>query len=539
MALSIIFGQEAAIIGDIQANCTRILNAIQTAKKQGADMILFPEMALSGYPLEDLLFKKSLYRQVETALLKIQHAADTIAVVIGHPSQKDDKRYNSASVFYQQQSLCLYHKQCLPNESVFDEKRYFCSGTNPGVFDFKGVRFGILICEDAWHDAPCNSLLEQKPQCILSINASPFFVNRQHDRHNVASKLTRKSKTPLLYVNACYGQDELIFDGTSFAQDASGELVYQAPFCQSGLYPIKFDPSNCAIAPVNPSIAFPKPLEQINQALIFSLRAYMQSTPLKGVVIGLSGGIDSGLSLSLAVEALGADRVQAVMLKTAYTSAISLEDAKALSHALKVRYQEIDIEPSLEQFHQGLQADQKPLHDITLENLQARTRAVYLMAFANNQSAMVLNTSNKSELAVGYGTIYGDMIGGFSILKDLYKTQVYQLARYRNQENPHIPIRMIERAPSAELKPNQTDQDTLPAYDILDQIIQAYLQHQDPSALIKDGIDATLVQDTISRIQKNEFKRKTAAIGPRLSNHAFGKDWRMPIMQGFNGDTDE
>ena len=529
--MRIILAQLNFHMGVIANNADKIIRICQQYQTD-VDLIIFPELALTGYPPEDLLLRDDFYQQVEQALIHIQHCVDDCHIVIGHPQRTDQGVYNSASLFYQDQCIARYDKMCLPNYAVFDEKRYFIPGNKACIFTVKSTRFAMTLCEDLWEQQPVQLALEQQVDAIISLNASPFTLTKAQQRLTILQQRVRETQRPIFYVNLVGGQDELVFDGGSMLLDTQGNIVQQAPFFQENLLTIDFNqvhpPSPIAIKPLNESAL-------IYQALVLSTHDYIKKNGFDGVLIGLSGGIDSALTLAIAHDALGADKVHAVMMPSRYTANMSLEDAQQQAQNLSVKYSVIEIEPMFNSFLAALAPEFKELPtDATEENIQARCRGVLLMALSNKLGKLVLSTSNKSEMAVGYATLYGDMAGGFAVLKDVLKTQVYQLAQYRNQLSPIIPERVITRPPSAELAHEQTDQDTLPAYETLDAIIQLYVeQNVHPEAIIQQGFDTEAVSTVIQRIKHNEYKRHQAPPGPRITERAFGKDWRLPITSGF------
>lgn len=531
--LLILMAQINPLVGAIHTNADKII-AIIEREQQHHDLILFPELALTGYSPEDLLLRDNFYRQTEQALARIQAVVRDCHVVLGHPLQTGDAYYNAASVFYQGKALALYYKQHLPNHDVFDEKRYFTPGpAQPCLIQVKGYTLGICICQDLWENTPVDQVISAGANILLCLNASPF----DYEKYALRESLLRKHASrgiSVFYVNLVGGQDELVFDGLSCAMDCQGNIRARAAAFEEALLPVLVRGKTLQgkIEPLADKI----PL--IYQALLCGLRDYVQKNHFPGVVLGLSGGIDSALTLALAVDALGADKVHAFMMPSRYTADMSNEDAKTQLEILKVSHNTLAIEPLLHTFldtlapvFQGMPAD------VTEENLQARIRGTLLMAMSNKSGKMLLSTSNKSESAVGYATLYGDMAGGFSVLKDVLKTQVYALARYRNSLAAIIPERVLTRAPSAELAANQKDQDSLPDYVILDGIIHGYMVNNRSAAdLIQEGFEAETVYTTIRRISRNEYKRRQSAPGIKISTRAFGKDWRYPITSGMSED---
>ncbi|SFR52011.1 NAD+ synthase [Thiomicrospira sp. ALE5] len=541
--LVIVMAQINPLVGDIVGNEQRIVETIAQAKKQyQADMVVFPELTLIGYPPEDLLLRDGLYLQVNAALMRIAQHTQDCAVILGAPwCNESGQRFNGAILLEGGQLMARYAKQVLPNYSVFDEQRYFSSGTEPCVVPWQGIKVGLVVCEDIWHPEPIAKAQQAGAQLIVALNASPFNADKHEDRLAVVRARIAEAGLPIIYVNQVGGQDELVFDGASFAMSAKGELMCQADAFVSGLYPIKLDCNANHSQPdlggsQHPFAQIPKDEARVYQALQLGIRDYALKNGFKGVLLGLSGGIDSALTLALAVDALGADRVTAVMMPFHYTAQMSIDDAQEQAQLLGVAFEQIAIAPVYDAYDQLLTPilGDAPA-DITAENLQARIRGTLLMALSNRYGALVLATSNKSESAVGYSTLYGDMVGGFSPLKDVPKTWVYRLARYRNSLAEVIPERVITRPPSAELRPDQCDQDSLPDYDVLDQIIAAYVEQDlSPSEMLAANLaDAATIERVVSMIQHNEYKRRQAAPGIKVSMRAFGRDRRYPITSGY------
>lgn len=537
--LNIIMAQINPVVGDIEGNVALIVETAQQAKQQyQADIIVFPEMTLTGYPPEDLLFRHALYEQVEKALSQLCEQVKDVVLVVGYPMMDElGERFNMAAWIEDGIIQASYIKQNLPNYSVFDEKRYFASGALPCVVEYKGIKFGLLICEDIWKLAPADQAVKAGAEVLLSLNASPFSQEKHQDRIKVVKRRVEEVKCPVIYVNQVGGQDELLFDGGSFATCAEGEVQVQGPEFQTSLVPVSLLKQAGAVA-VQPGIQYPlyENEARIYQALVMGVRDYVHKNGFKGVLLGLSGGIDSALTLAVAVDALGAEQVEAVMMPFRYTAPISEEDAAQQAHTMGVCYRSIPIEPIYKASEVALSDAFAGLNeDVTEENMQARIRGLLLMSLSNKTGKLVLATSNKSEVAVGYSTLYGDMVGGFSPLKDVPKTWVYRLASYRNSLGVVIPERVIERAPSAELRPDQTDQDSLPDYAMLDAIIQAFV-HEDksPAEIVSAfGFDLTEVQRVTTMITRNEYKRRQAAPGIRISPRAFGRDRRYPITSRY------
>ncbi len=522
-------------VGKIGENLASIREAsVQARDEWGCQLILFPELALCGYPPEDLLLREDFLDQTEEALSSLVKEVEGITVVVGHPSRSEGALFNSASVIREGRVIDRYHKQCLPNQGVFDEKRYFSAGEEPCVVDIEGIPMGISICEDCWHEGPVESLTAQGAQLILNLNGSPFHMGKSGERARVVGKRAKKVGVPIIYANLVGGQDELVFDGGSFVVDRCGEITQRFVEFEERIGVIEIDRES--VAPVPTALSPVLSLEQsVYKAIVLGVRDYVNQNGFSGVVLGLSGGIDSALTLALAVDALGADRVEAVLMPSRYTAPMSIEDAKEEASLLGVTIHQVSIEPlfstlltSLDPFFAGTETD------TTEENLQARCRGMILMAISNKRGSMVLTTGNKSEMAVGYATLYGDMAGGFAAIKDLPKMLVYRLADYRNSLSQVIPERVIKRPPSAELAPDQEDQDSLPPYPILDQILERYIEQDQSLEKIKSaGFDPEVVDRVTALVDRNEYKRRQAAPGVRITQRAFGRDRRYPITSGF------
>ncbi|HJP26307.1 MAG TPA: NAD+ synthase [Arenicellales bacterium] len=522
-------------VGKIGENLASIREAsVQARDEWGCQLILFPELALCGYPPEDLLLREDFLDQTEEALSSLVKEVEGITVVVGHPSRSEGALFNSASVIREGRVIDRYHKQCLPNQGVFDEKRYFSAGEEPCVVDIEGIPMGISICEDCWHEGPVESLTAQGAQLILNLNGSPFHMGKSGERARVVGKRAKKVGVPIIYANLVGGQDELVFDGGSFVVDRCGEVTQRFVEFEERIGVIEIDRES--VAPVPTALSPVLSLEQsVYKAIVLGVRDYVNQNGFSGVVLGLSGGIDSALTLALAVDALGADRVEAVLMPSRYTAPMSIEDAKEEASLLGVTIHQVSIEPlfstlltSLDPFFAGTETD------TTEENLQARCRGMILMAISNKRGSMVLTTGNKSEMAVGYATLYGDMAGGFAAIKDLPKMLVYRLADYRNSLSQVIPERVIKRPPSAELAPDQEDQDSLPPYPILDQILERYIEQDQSLEKIKSaGFDPEVVDRVTALVDRNEYKRRQAAPGVRITQRAFGRDRRYPITSGF------
>ncbi len=536
--LRVVMAQLNLHVGDVHGNVERIIEAACTARDQwAADLILFPELSLCGYPPEDLLLRSSMQRRIEQGLQRLREAVQGIYLVVGYPwLDEDGRRYNACAVLADGELLARYYKQKLPNYQVFDEKRYFVPGDQPCVVDIKGVPVALSICEDIWFAEPTRLAREAGARLQLSLNASPFHLGKQHEREAVLAQRAREGGMPILYVNQVGGQDELVFDGGSCVLDANGEVRQRAAAFSEGLHPVDLLVEGQRVTPRQAScIAVPALEASVYQALVLGVRDYVQKNGFKGVVLGLSGGIDSALTLAVAVDALGAERVEAVMMPYRYTAQISLEDAEAEAHALGVTYRVLPIAPMVEAFMQTLAPVFAGLaRDTTEENLQARCRGTLLMAISNKKGYLVLTTGNKSEMAVGYATLYGDMAGGFDVLKDVPKTLVFRLAEYRNSLGAVIPQRVIDRPPSAELAPDQKDEDSLPAYPVLDEILRLYVEYDlSAAAIIAEGFDEETVRRVLRLVDINEYKRRQAAVGVRVTQRGFGRDRRYPITSGW------
>lgn len=523
-------------VGNIPANAEQMAQIATQAREQGAAMIIFPELALIGYPPEDLLLRPSLAERITQGLQPLL-AIEDILMVVGVPDvSPEGQRFNSALLIRNGTILGRYHKQHLPNYGVFDEKRYFSAGHEHLLFDYLGHRFGVVICEDIWVDSTAHQLAELGAQTILVLNASPYEVGKPQTRRDLLTRLAQTHHLNIIYVNQVGGHDDLIFDGGSLLVGRDGTVLAQASLNESQTLMLDYLAEQQSYA-AQPLPATPHAFAEIYQLLVMALRDYVNRSGFKSVILGLSGGIDSALTLAIAVDALGASRVQAVMMPFNYTAQISIDDAAAQAQRLGITFAVTPISAVMQGYLQTLApyfVESTP--DATEENLQARTRGALLMALSNKFGSLVLSTGNKSELAVGYCTLYGDMVGGFAPLKDVYKTLVYELARYRNslEDTPVIPERVIVRPPSAELRPDQTDQDSLPPYDVLDNILYHYIE-EDASQqdIIGRGFDEATVQRVIGLVDRNEFKRRQAAIGPRISSRTFGRERRYPIVNGW------
>lgn len=533
-SLTIALAQQNFLVGDIAGNAELIVKMAREAQSKGAELIVFSELALTGYPPEDLLLRPSLQTRIETALNEIKAASAEIAIAVGYPWREQGRLYNCAGFFADGEMLGQYAKQHLPNYQVFDEERYFAAGDQACVIDWRGTRIALTVCEDIWHEGPVAQSAELGAELVLNLNASPFHMGKQPERMGLLSNHAQNHNLSLLYVNQVGGQDELVFDGASFAVAANGEAVLQMPAYEEALGLVTFADGTLTAA-TDSVVAHNDELASLYQALVLGVRDYVNKNRFKGVILGLSGGIDSALTLAIAADALGAERVKAVMMPFAYTSDMSKEDAAEQAKRMGVNYQSISIEAMYREFMAGLatEFDGLPV-DTTEENLQSRCRGVLLMAISNKTGYMVLTTGNKSEMAVGYATLYGDMAGGYGALKDVYKTKVFALAEYRNTIEPVIPQRVIDRPPSAELAPDQVDEDSLPAYPVLDAILERYIERDmSAEAIISAGFLRDDVMRVLRLVDVNEYKRRQAPIGVRVTQRGFGRDRRYPVTNGW------
>ncbi len=561
MSVKVALAQLNVTVGDLAGNATRIADAARGAYAQGARLVLVPELALSGYPPEDLLLRPAFMRECARALAELAASLvdlQGLQLVVGHPHQFGDRgdvrsksvavqmRFNAASLLAGGKVVATYCKRELPNYQVFDERRYFASGRDHGqgplVVEAGGVRFGILICEDAWFDEPARTAKAADAEVLCVLNASPFHLGKAGEREQRMAERARACGLPLLYAHLVGGQDEVVFDGASFALDAAGTVRMRAPMFRESLSTVEVSAGGVVaggeIAPL------PEIEAQAWGALVTGVRDYLGKNGFPGAIIGLSGGIDSALVLAIAVDALGPDKVRAVMMPSRYTADISWLDAREMAARLGVRYDEIPIGPMFESFKVALSSQFEGLaEDATEENLQARIRGTLLMALSNKTGRIVLTTGNKSEMATGYCTLYGDMAGGFAVIKDVAKTLVFRLARWKNEQpnvradgstGPVIPQRIITRPPSAELKPDQTDQDSLPPYEVLDAILERYMEDDcGIDEIVAAGFDRAVVEKVARLIRVNEYKRRQAPVGIRITHRAFGRDWRYPITSRF------
>ncbi|MBI5751438.1 MAG: NAD+ synthase [Hydrogenophilales bacterium] len=530
--MKIALAQINCLVGDLEGNAAKILDYANRAKAQGATLLVTPELALTGYPPEDLLLRDGFLSSCLDTLHALAQQVSGITVVAGHPDWVEDQRFNAASVLRDGKVIATYHKHKLPNHTVFDEVRYFTSGTDACVFEHEGVKFGITICADIWEEAPVWRVKEAGAQVLLALNASPYHMNKQATRHEAIRERIRETGMPAIYTNLVGGQDELVFDGMSFVMNRDGKLACQLAAFEEALGFVELTEQTFAQGEIVPE----PPLEAaVYGALTLGVQDYVNKNGFKGIELGLSGGIDSALTLAIAVDALGHERVHAVMMPSEFTASISLEDAREMARCLDVRYTEITIKPMYDAFLNSLADEFNDLpFDTTEENIQARIRGTLLMALSNKYGTIVLTTGNKSEMAVGYATLYGDMAGGFGVLKDIPKTWVYKLSNYRNSLGRVIPQRVITRAPSAELRANQTDQDSLPPYDVLDAIMEAYVEHDlCPRDIMALGYREHDVRRVVTLIDRNEYKRRQAPVGVRVTHRGFGKDRRYPITSKY------
>ena len=536
--ISIALAQLDFVVGDISGNTELIIETSKKAKRQyNADLIVFPELSISGYPPEDLLLHSGFKKRILEASNKIQQEIIGIDALVGYPEYQNGKIFNSCSVFSEKKEIVRYRKEALPNYSVFDEKRYFESDDNPVIFSVKGKKIGINICEDIWQEQAAIRSKDAGAELIIVINGSPYEKNGQEKREKVVKRLTEVTELPFVYLNMIGGQDELLFDGSSFVMDKNGEIVYRAKSFEESLDLIEFEINDDGCSPLKSRVHKVLPqVESIYKALVRGTRDYIKKHKFPGVVLGLSGGIDSALTLAIACDAIGSDKVRAVMMPYIFTSDMSKNDAKAQASLLNVQY---DILPISTLYNSAIEL-LRPIFmdaasDSTEENIQSRSRGIILMAISNKTGLMLLTTGNKSEMAVGYATLYGDMAGGFAPIKDCTKTMVKKLASYRNTISEVIPKRVIEREPSAELSENQKDSDTLPPYEILDPILEAFIEEDlSVDEIVDLGFDRTTVIRVLEMVKRNEYKRRQTPPGVRISSRAFGRDWRYPITSGYN-----
>ncbi len=533
MSVHIALAQLNFIVGDIEGNTQKIIDTSKDQKEKGIDILLFPELCLTGYPPEDLLLREECSQRVGASILRLKKEVEGIVIIIGFPDYRNGKRFNMAAAIYNGEILIEYRKRELPNYGVFDEKRYFSSGTEVSIFQFKGLVFSLAICEDVWFDKPIAEAASAGAQVILNLNGSPFISGRSNQRKNAVSRLAKKHSVNIVYVNQVGGQDELVFDGGSFVVDKFGKFQCECEqFVESVSDLTISDSEEWSGGSISENL---ENEEEIYKALVIGVRDYVKKSGFEGVVIGLSGGIDSALTLAIAVDAIGANNVEVVLMPSRYTLKISNEDALEQAKLLNVKHHLIPIEEAFSAFLSMLKdtfSDLPP--DVTEENIQSRCRGLILMALSNKTGKMLLTTGNKSEMSVGYATLYGDMNGGFAPLKDVPKLLVYKLSAWLNKNRKIIPKRVIERPPSAELRFDQKDTDTLPDYEILDPIVRLYVE-EDKSIndIVKEGFELKIVQKIIRLIDNSEYKRRQAPPGIKITQRAYGRDRRYPIVNAF------
>lgn len=534
--LRVAIGQLNFWVGDITGNSKRMIIAAETARdKFKADLIVFPELALSGYPPEDLVLRPDFHVEINKGLELLKQEISGIDVIVGYPQHLEEETFNAASVIRDHKIIATYHKHCLPNYGVFDEKRYFSSGKKAITFKCKGIHIGILICEDLWNKQPIAAAKEAGAELIIDLNASPLDIKKPHMREKIMLKRTQESGLPIIYVHGVGGQDDLVFDGGSMAMNADGQLAAQAGFYEEKIFILDIE-KNPEIKIIPQQIPVPLSEEEtIYKALVLSVHDYIEKNNFPGAIIGLSGGIDSALTLAIAADAIGNNRIHGVLMPSRYTSQLSIDLAEQQAQMMGVKTSIISIEPTYSSFLSSLATEfaGQPVNQ-TEENIQARCRGVILMALSNKTGNMVLTTGNKSEMAVGYATLYGDMAGGFAVLKDVPKTLVFRLAKYRNSLQPVIPQQVINRPPSAELAPNQKDEDSLPPYPLLDAILELYVEKDNgPDEIVAKGYPSDVVKKVIRLVDRNEYKRRQSAPGPRITQRAFGRERRYPITSQY------
>jgi NAD+ synthase (glutamine-hydrolysing) len=525
------------LVGDVQGNAGRVIETARRARAALApDLLVFPELTLSGYPPEDLLFHRGFRRQVEVGLEAVRREVQGACVYVGYPEYSGLNIFNSGALISDGRLLANHRKSELPNYKVFDEKRYFRAGSAPTVVECRGFKLGLLVCEDMWEVESARAALARGAELLIVINASPYEIHKQRERERIARDRVADVRLPIVYVNMVGGQDELVFDGNSFVMDAQGDVVMRAPAFEEGTYVVELVRKGSKAVP-EPEAVAPELTDEasVYHALVLGVRDYVNKHGFPGVVMGLSGGVDSALTLAIAVDALGAERVHAVMMPSRYTSPMSIEDAEEEARTLGVAYSIISIESMFQTTLAALEkefAGRPP--DSAEENIQSRCRMLILMGISNKTGRMLLTTGNKSEMAVGYATLYGDMAGGFAPIKDCSKLLVYRLAAYRNSRERAIPQRVIDRAPSAELRLDQKDSDSLPPYDVLDPILEAFIEEDlSVDEIEARGFDRATVGRVLDLVKRNEYKRRQAPPGVRVSRRAFGRDWRYPITNGY------
>lgn len=536
-ALRIVMAQLNLLVGDVPGNVRKILAACAESRDRlKGQLVVFPELAVSGYTPEDLLFRADFRRAVETGVAELSAGIHGITAVVGYPLYEGGHLYNVGAIIGEGRVQAAYRKSELPNYGVFDEKRYFSAGEVPAVFDVGGFAVGLNVCEDIWHAAPAKRAAEAGAQIVVVPNASPFNIGKQAERESELKRRTRETGVPIVYVNHVGGQDDLVFDGGSLVVNADGTVARRAPACEAGLYPVDFLLTDGKAQAARGDVHVDASEEEsVYRAIVLGLKDYAVKNRFTGALLGLSGGVDSALTLALAVDALGAANVHAVMLPSRYTSKMSIDEAAAQTRRMAVRYDSISIESTFEALSGSLRDALKgESAGITSQNLQARIRGTQLMALSNETGKLLLSTGNKSEMAVGYATLYGDMAGGYAPLKDVTKSLVYRLARYRNGLSPVIPAAVIEREPTAELAPNQKDSDSLPPYDVLDPILTAYVEEDKSVTEIAGlGFPKETVQKVVALVERAEYKRRQSPPGPRVSRRAFARDRRYPITSGY------
>jgi len=534
--LSIALAQLDFTVGDLAGNRQKVVDAAIRARDElNCDLVVYPELTLAGYPPEDLLLRPAFCAAVEAEIDEVRKQVQGITIIIGHPFRSNDALYNAASVLSNGKVVTRYFKQHLPNYAVFDEKRYFSAGHTNCVVPINGISIGITICEDIWDDGPMEQAVEAGAELVVCLNASPFHLEKSDERNAIVQNRSFKNQTPIVYVNLVGGQDELVFDGGSLVTDRNGEVVHRSKRFSESLEKVEFLGRDRGF--LGTSIAPENGLEEtVYNAIVMGVRDYIIKNGFTGAILGLSGGIDSALTLAIAVDAIGSEQVEAVMMPSRYTQDMSNEDALSEAQRLGVECHQIPIEPMFEAFLTQLDPVIGDLPaDATEENIQARCRGVLLMAISNKKRKILLTTGNKSEMSVGYATLYGDMAGGFAAIKDVPKMLVYRLARYRNSISPVIPERVLTRPPSAELAPDQRDQDSLPPYEILDPILERYIERdQSPDEIAAAGFDMETVVQVARMVDRNEYKRRQAAPGVRITQKAFGRDRRYPITSKYS-----
>jgi NAD+ synthase (glutamine-hydrolysing) len=524
-------------VGNIKKNTSSIIAYIEKARAKSVDLIIFPELAVTSYPPEDLLLRRALYEQIDAAIEQITENSSGIGIILGYPARTTEGLYNACSLIKDGQREALYYKQNLPNYGVFDEKRYFLPGDETCLIDLKGTPTALSICEDLWSPTPARYAVDVGAKLLININASPYHADKLAEREALLKQRVNETGLNIIYLNLVGGQDELVFDGASMVVNSEGEVVFRAPQFEEGLHLIEIKRENDRLEfhSFSPSAEVLSRHQSIYQALVLGVRDYVRKNGFNGAVIGLSGGIDSALTLAIAVDALGAENIEVLIMPSRYTADMSTEDAKQMADDLSVPYDILPIEKPFTAFTDLLAPVFADLPvDTTEENIQARSRGVLLMALSNKTGKLVLTTGNKSEMAVGYATLYGDMAGGFAPLKDLSKTLTFELSNWRNSQGHVIPQRIIDRPPSAELRPDQKDEDSLPPYDILDPILERYIElDQNPDEIVKAGFKRETVLEIVAMVDRNEYKRRQAAPGVRITKRAFGRDRRYPITSGY------